>query len=560
MHAGSTRWAAGATAVALLVAVAGCSPGATTAPATPAGTTAPSEGPSQPAQVERLRMAIVGDESTLNPYTYVTGFPGWNLLMLQYDALMHVDEAGQPQPWLAESVEVSEDGTTYTMTLADGVTWNDGTPMTSADVVFTVEYFKANTQSRFTRALRPVESATAPAPDQVVFTLAAPNPSLPLRTLADVPIIPKHVWEAVANPAEHTFPSVTNVGTGPFKIVEYQADQFYRLEANQDYFRGPPAVKEIVLAKFADDAGAIAAIRSGEVDMIVRPIAPEQKDILAGTGEITVLQGPQFTTTMLNWDVTKPPFDRLEVRQAVSLAVDRQDLVDTVYLGNATPGNVGWIHPSSPSFNSAVTTKTDAAAANALLDEIGALDSDGDGVRELDGTPLSVELLTPSSDSLRLRVAELVSEMLRGIGVEAKVAAVEQATWEAKVWPDFDVANGRDYQLAMWGWSAPVQADVGQIAQLVHSDPAIGSINLTGFSDPEADQLAEELGVTGDPTRRTEILNRLQVIIAEQLPFSMLLYPDGAYAFRPAVYDGWVFITGQGVVDKASLLPPDARP
>ncbi|HSW42686.1 MAG TPA: ABC transporter substrate-binding protein [Patescibacteria group bacterium] len=505
-------------------------------------------------------MAIVGDESTLNPYTYVTGFPGWNLLMLQYDALMHVNAEGVPQPWLASAVDVSEDGTVYTITLRDGITWNDGTPMTSADVVFTVEYFKANTQSRFTRALRSVESATAPSPTQVVFTLAAPNPSLPLRTLADVPIIPKHVWEAVANPAEHTFDSVTNVGTGPFRIVEYLPDQFYRLEANPDYFRGAPAVREIVLVKFADDAGTVAALRAGEVDMIVRPIPPEQKAILEGTGEITVIQGPQFTTTMLNWDVTKPPFDRLEVRQAVALAIDRQDLVDTVYLGNATLGNNGWTHPSSPAFNDAVTTKTDVAAANALLDGIGALDGDGDGIRELDGAPLSVELLTPSADSLRLRVAELISEMLRGVGIEVKVAAVEQATWEAKVWPDFDVAKGRDYQLAMWGWSAPVQADTGQISQLVHSDPAVGSINLTGFSDPEADQLAEELGITDDAARRTEILDRLQVIIAEQLPFLMLLYPDGAYAFRPAVYDGWTFITGQGVVDKTSLLPADARP
>ncbi len=545
----------------LLIAVAACSPAASTAPSEPAASTSPTAAPSEaPTQVARLRLGIVGDESTLNPYTYVTGFPGWNLLMLQYDSLMAIDEQGQPQPWLATAIDVSADGATYTLTLADGVTFNDGTPLTSADVAFTVTYFQANTQSRFTRALRGVESVETPSATTVVLKLAGPNPSFPLRTLADVPILPKHVWEAVTNPAEHTFDSVTNVGSGPYKLVEYNSDQFYRFEANADYFRGEPAVKELVVAKFADDAGAVAALRAAEIDMIVRPVAPEQIEILGAEAGITINKGPQFTTTMLNYDTTKFPFDRVEVRQAVSLAVDRQDLADTIYLGGATPGSAGWIHPNSPFFNSAVVTKTDVDAANALLDGINATDTNGDGIRELDGQPLSMEMLTPSNDSLRLRVAELVREMLLQIGIDAKVASVEQATWEAKVWPDFDVSKGRDYQLAVWGWSAPVQADTGQIAQLVHSDPAVGSINLTGFNDAETNQLAEELGVTGDPTRRQAIINRLQEIIADELPFVMLLYPDGAYAYRPDVYDGWIFITGRGIMDKISLLPPEARP
>jgi peptide/nickel transport system substrate-binding protein len=559
MHFGSRRkLTAGVAAAALLFTLLGCAPAAPPTP-TPAPEE-PTPTPVEPAQVERLRMGIITDESTINPWTYVTGTPGWSLLMLQYDALMHINAEGVPQPWLASAVEVSEDGLTYTITLRDGIRWNDGTPMTADDVVFTVEQFREHPMARFTRALRPVVTATAPAPNQVVFTLAAPDPSLPLATLADVPIIPRHIWEDIENPAEHVFPTPTNVGTGPYKIVEYVPDQFYRLEANPDYFRGLPAVKELVVIVFADDVGAIAALRGGGVDMIARSIAPEQRDPLLATGEIEVIEGPLYVSSKLIWDVTRAPFDRLEVRQAVALAIDRQDLADTVYLGRATPGNVGWTHPDSPAFNPAVVTRTDVAEANAILDGIGAADTDGDGIRELDGEPLSVELLTPSGDGLRLRQAELISEMLREIGLRATVAAVERATWEAKVWPEFDVAKGRDYQLAMFGWSAPVMADPGRIADLVHSDPAIGSINLTGFSHPEADELAAALDVTGDPARRTEIINRLQEIIAEQLPFLTLLYPDGLFAYRPDVYDDWVFITGQGIVDKTSLLPPAARP
>jgi peptide/nickel transport system substrate-binding protein len=568
----STRRTRGAIAALGMAAVlAACSPTASPAPpasqpaasqptaSEPATSEAPSQGTGQ---VESLRMAIVGDEGTLNPYTYVTGFPGYNLLMLQYDSLMQVDADGVPQPWLAESVEVSEDGATYTVKLKPDLMFSDGEPLTAADVKFTVDYFKNpdNAQSRFTRATSSVESVEATDDSTVVFTLAGPNPSFPLRALADVPIIPEHVWSSVTTPAEHQFDSPTNIGSGPYTLVEYTPQQFYRFEANPDYFAGPPAVAELVAVQFADDAGTVAALRSGEVDMIVRPVAPEQVALLSAEAGIKINQGPQFTTQMINFDTQKPPFDRAEVRQAISLAVDRQDLVDTIYLGAATVGSAGWIHPQSPAFNPAVTTTHDPAAAAALLDGIGATDSDGDGIRELDGNPLSFEMVAPSNDSLRLRVGELVRGMLQEVGIDAQVASVEQATWEAKVWPDFDVNNGRDYEMAVWGWSAPVQADTGQIASLVHSDPARGSLNLTGFSNPEADALAEELSVTAEGDRRTEILNELQALIADQLPFVLLLCPDGAYAYRSDVYDGWQFITGLGIFDKTSLLPAEARP
>jgi peptide/nickel transport system substrate-binding protein len=508
-----------------------------------------------------VRAAITGDEGTLNPYTYVTGFPGWNLLMLQYDSLMQIDTEGLPQPWLASSVETSEDGLVYSIELVEGVTWHDGEPLTADDVVFTVEYFTNNpAASRFARDLNSVEGAEATGDLSVEITLTAPNPSFPLRALADVPIIPEHIWADVTTPEEHQFDDVSNVGTGPYRITEYSANQSYTLEANADYFRGAPAVDELVLVVFADDAGALAAMNSGEVDVIFGQVAPEQIELLDAQDGVDILQGPEYTNQLLNFDAQLPPFDDVAVRQAMSLAIDRQDLVDTVFLGAATTGNVGWTHPDSPAFNPDIETTYDVAAANTLLDDAGYEDSDGDGIREYDGEPMSFELITPSGDSLRLRSAELVATMLAEIGIQANVAAVEQATWEAQIWPEFDVANGRDYQLGMWGWSAPTQADPGQIAALMHSDPVIGSLNVTGYSSPEADGLIDELRVEGDPDARQELLNELQVLFAEELPFITLLYPDGAYAYNSTVYGGWAFISGQGIVSKLSLLPPDARP
>lgn len=525
--------------------------------AAPAGSAADSAGNGQ---VQRLRVAIIGDESTLTPYTYVTGYPGWNLLTLQYDTLYQLDLNGVPKPWLATDAALSEDGLTVTLTLRDDVTWHDGQPLTAEDIKFTFDYFKANQQGRFTRDLRPVASTAVDDEGRVVVTLSAPAPSLELGTLADVPILPKHIWEGVANPAEHTFEGVTNIGTGPYQLAEYQPEQFYRFTANPDYFAGAPAVAELVAIKFADDAGALAALRGGEVDMIVRPVAPEQIDLLSALPGMKVAQGPLFTTQMLTYDMTKPPFNRLEVRQAMALAIDRQDIIDTVYLGAGTVGSAGWIHPQSPVYNDAVVTETDPERAAQLLEEAGITDSDGDGIRELEGAPLSFEFLVNGSDSLRLRIAELVSQMLKEIGIEASVAAVEQATWEEAVWPGFDVANGRNYDMAMWGWSAPIQADATRIASLVHSDPAIGTSNLSGYQSTQADEIAAAITTEMNPERSAELIRELQTIIAADLPFILLLYPDGAYAYNASVYDGWAFMTGQGVFHKLSFLPEAARP
>ena len=508
-----------------------------------------------------VRAAITGDEGSLNPYTYVTGFPGWNLLMLQYDSLMQIDTEGLPQPWLATSVDVSDEGLVYSLELAEGVTWHDGEAFTAEDVVFTFEFFPANpAASRFARDLNSVESVEATGDLSVEVTLSAPNPSFALRALADVPILPEHIWADVTTPEEHQFEDAANVGTGPYRITEYVANQSYTLEANPDYFRGAPAVDELVLVLFADDAGALAAMNSGEVDVIFGQVAPEQIELLGAQEGIEILQGPEYTNQLIYYDTQLAPFDDVAVRQAISLAVDRQDLVDTVFLGAATVGNAGWTHPDSPAFNPEVETVHDPEAANALLDEAGFTDSDGDGVREFDGEPMSFEMLTPSGDSLRLRSAELVATMLAEVGIEVIVSAVEQATWEEAVWPGFDVTQGRNYEMAMWGWSAPTQADPGQTAALLHSDPVKGSLNLTGFNNPEADELADQLLTEGDEDARQEILNDLQLLIAEEQPFVTLLYPDGAYAYDSTVYGGWTFISGQGIVSKLSLLPADARP
>ncbi len=513
--------------------------------------------PEEPMEPTSLRMAILDTENSLNPYTYRSGYPGWNMLLLQYDTLLQLDTDGVPQPWLASEMDVSDDGMTITFTLRDDVTWHDGEPFTAEDVKFTIEYYLEFEHGRWTRNSRPVESVETDGDYTVIFNMASATPGFELQ-LAETPMLPQHVWEGVDDPDNHVFEE--NIGTGPYKLVETVLDQFYVMEVNEDYFAGKPQRDELVFVQFADTAGSLAALRTNAVDMIVTRATPEQINILSGVEGIDVAQGPEFTTDMINYDVERAPFNNKTVRQAMNLAINRQDLVDTVYLGAASPGSPGWIHPASPMFNDAIETTYDPDAAIALLEEAGITDSDGDGIRELDGSPISFEFLAVGTNALRLRLAELASEMLGEIGIEAVVTSVETSTWEEAVWPGFDVSQGRNYEMSMWGWSSPVQANPLRMWQLLHSSPDFGFLNLTGFANERADELSEALTTEIDPAAQAEILGELQEITADELPFILLLYPDGAYAYWSGVYDGWAFMNGQGVFHKLSFLPEEARP
>ena len=130
---------------------------------------------------------------------------------------------------------------------------------------------------------------------------------------------------------------------------------------------------------------------------------------------------------------------------------------------------------------------------------------------------------------------------------------MEREALVERVWPEFDVSQGRNYQLSMFGWSAPVAAQA-RLGSLMHSDPNIGNLNLSGYGNPEADALIEEAAVTTDEAAREDLLFEVQEIMASDLPLITLFYQDGIYAYRPAAFDAWTFMAGQGIINKNSFV------
>jgi peptide/nickel transport system substrate-binding protein len=496
-------------------------------------------------------MAILADESTVQPYTYVRGYPGWNMLTLIYDTLFVMDADNLPKPWVAREDKVSADGKVHTITLRNDVKWHDGKPLTSADVKFSFEFYQKNTHSRWTPPVRNMTSIETPNETTVVVTLSAPNPAFAIQLMGDVPIIPKHLWESVTEPKKFE----NNIGSGPYKLTEYKPEQFYRFVANPDYFAGRPAVDELVMPVIKEAATIFSSLKTGEIQATVRALAPELVKDFQGNPDLKIQRGPGYAATILQFNNERAPWSKKEVRQAVALAIDTQKLVDTVILGYGTLGNPGWLHPASPFHDPAVKGEYSAAKAQALLDGIGYKDTDNDGIREAAGKKMEGTLLVYSNNPTRIRTAELIAAGLKEIGISLKVTALEPASVDAKVWPDFDVAKGRDFDLAMWGWSAPIQVNVVRTGDLVHSDPKMGSINIGAYKNPAADKLAEELFVTTDPDKQKTLVRQLEALIAQELPFVTLFYEDGTYVYRPAAYDKWIYQKGQGIFHKLSFLP-----
>lgn len=498
-----------------------------------------------------LRMAITQDEGTLTPYSYQTGYPGYELMTLIYDTLYLMDAGLEPQPWLASGTEISADGLTYTVTLKDDLAWQDGEPLTAADVAFTIQYFKDNLLGRFTTAANKVAEVATPNTRTAILTLHAVDATFLANSLTDIPILPEHVWSDVTAPDTMAQP----MGSGPYVLAEYRPDQYYRLEENPNFWGPPPALDTIIAPVIRDQTATFQALQAGEIDVAVRNVSPELVDRFAARDDIEVAQGPGFASTIVIMDVTQGALANPDVRRVMAGAIDYGRLIDVLLLGFGTSGPPGFLPPASPMANPETQEyeRLTPGAAQARLEELGFARNAAGVYADGDGNELAFEFLTYADNPIRLRAAELISQDLRVAGFDITIRTMEREALVERVWPGFDVSQGRNYQMSMFGWSAPVAAQA-RLGSLMHADPAIGNLNLSGYSNPDADRLIDEAAVTTDDEARKAMMFDLQEILAQDLPLITLFYEHGVFAYRPAAYDNWTFMAGQGIINKNSFV------
>lgn len=498
-----------------------------------------------PAAADRLTIALVKDTGPLNIFAQDTaGIDG-----LVYDTLLapspYVDE---PTPWLATAVR-QLDPSTWEVDLRDDVTWQDGEAFDASDVVFSVDYFKKAPTGTYTHHVSDVPeiaSITASSPTKVRLSCAYACPELGTVTLAFLPVIPEHVWSTVP-PDKAKEVTALPIGTGPYRLVSYDANSGYRFEANPEYFAGEPVVRELVMPVIEDPSATFTALRSGQIDATARPLSPELLEEFTGSAELSVLTTAplRFPELRLNYD--RAPFDQPKFRTALSLAVDRQQLLDVVGLGQGRPAAQGYPHPDAPFANPGNSTPYDAAASAALLEELGFTDSDEDGVREGPAGPLEVTIHAKGSEPADVRAAELIAEDLQEVGLGARAEGPDAGSLA-------DLNKSREFDLLIGSIGPHGVADPTQFI-MSHRSGYLWRAPKLPY--PEWDALFERWKSTSTNADRLAVLQQMQTLFNRQPTSIPLYYPDEHWAFQADAFAGWVESPGFGIVHKWSLLPPE---
>jgi peptide/nickel transport system substrate-binding protein len=462
------------------------------------------------------------------------------IALLTQATLIRVNRVtGALEPRLAREWAASPDGLTYTLTLRDDVTFSDGVPFTSADVVFTFQVLNdrqlgSMMTSSFEIDGRPI-TAAADGDHRVRIVFPATfGPGL--EVLDSLPILPRHALEAAYTSGRFAeawglaTPPAEIVGLGPFVLSDYVPGQRLVFRRNPRFFGRPlPHLDEIELQIVPDRNAEVLRLTSGQVDVGYDFARPDDLAMLReaerrGTIRLTDA-GVDIAPEALWFDLAagaphakdRPWLQRDELRKAISLAVDRQAIVDAVYLGAAvpvagpvTPGHGDWYAPD------ANPVRHDAERARALLASIGLVDRDGDGeLEDARGRPARFSILTTKGATARERTVSVIQDQLRRIGLVVDVVSVETGQVIAQ-W------GKGDYDAIYYG----IHFDSVDPARNQEFWMSSGSFHLwnPGQTTPatpweaELDRLMRRESTTIDPAERRRIFRDMQVIFGEHLP------------------------------------------
>lgn len=503
---------------------------------------------------EPLIVLIDNDEGPITPANFNT-FIGFYLVGWVYDPLFARSPDLVPVPALAISATPSEDGLTWEIQLRDDVKWHDGEAFTAQDVVFTYNFLR---EAGRAPNLAAIDTVTANGDHALTITLSTPAPFFLNEGLAGYFILPEHIWKEQVPVSGELSQFQGQIGTGAYRLTEIAPGEAYTFEANPDYFRGPPTVPTIIAKIVKDRTQQFSQLQSGEAAAVLSSVPPAQVEQLAATPDIKIAKGSDFFNYVFYANGSKAPFDQLEVRQAIAKAIDADTLVEVVLLGQGVTLPLSWYHPELP-WATNLPRDFDPEAAKSLLEEAGLTDSDGDGIREFNGEPTAFEVLCDTNNPVEVRSTELIVGWLEDVGISSSQNCLDIDTSVTLIWPNFVAVPNPDYDMAIWGWSSGVQFQQGFLRGLLDGDFGnVGWGNLTGVADPTLDELMAEYVATPDPARTTELSVEIQARIAERLPLIPLMSPSGNFAYRPAAYDGWVYVRGTGIMTIWSFLPASA--
>lgn len=343
---------------------------------------------------------------------------------LTHMALVRLDENGQFQPMVADYS--TDDAKTWTFKIKDGLTWDDGVKVTAEDVKFTIAYINEKekaTNGEKLEAINVIDERTV----QLVYKEANVRALNDLTTLR---ILPKHIFETVDDYAGFT-DAAAAVGCGPYKFVRFDPDAgVIEFAANENYVDSAPNIKNIIVKLFKNTDTMYMALKAEEIDMVYFYAGGVEAGVtedLKASGNLTLsVVKDTSNPVVIVFNNDKAPVNNLAVRQAVAYAIDYDKARELFGSEYSVPSCYGFVPAGTNGYIETETLVRDLNKAAAMLSEVGAVDSNGDGIVELDGKPLEIELLIRSDKPVYARVGELLQSNLAeaGIGVTFKTVDV----------------------------------------------------------------------------------------------------------------------------------------
>lgn len=479
---------------------------------------------------EAFVIALSDNISTLDPIGSPTvDAASERVRVLMFNSLVRKNEKFEYVPEVASEITHSEDGLVYTFVLREGITFHNGSTLTSEDVKYTLDTLLASNSGKAASffegsgATRQayIASVEARDPQTVEIRLNKFLPSL-LPNLVTIGIIPKGTADTQKdNP----------VGSGPFRFSSFdRTQQVLDLEAHSDYWQGAPNIRRVRVRVIGDANALQAELRSGRVDLTPLPtnLTPDALNTLAQDPNLKVEQFAGANIAYLGFNVQSAPLDNVRVRQAIAYAIDREALIKSLLLGQAKLAH-SILPEESWAYSAGQSYSYDPEKARQLLDQAGFRDPDGDGPRMRFSKPIVFKI--SSGSAATSQVAGVIQNNLQQVGIPVEITTLEFNSLLS------DLRNGQ-YQMTYSRWVGGNQdplflKDLFATSEVPTQDRA--GRNRSRYSNRELDRVLEEAVNTPEKEKARPLYVQAQEIISRELPMLPLWYPANMVVARKSV-------------------------
>jgi len=480
--------------------------------------------PGKPAYGDTIITASIGEASNLIPIL-AGDAASHDISGHVYNGLVKYDKNLNIVGVLAKSWEISTDNLSIIFHLRKDVKWQDGTPFTAHDVLYTYKIIvDPKTPTPYSGDFKPVKEAKVI--DDYTFKVTYEKPFAPALQSWSVGMLPRHLLEGTDITTSHLIRKP--IGTGPYIFKEWISGDRIVLTANNNYFEGKPFIERRITRVIPDLATMFLELKRYTIDMMgLTPLqALKQTDYPGFKREFSKYRYLGFSYVYLGYNLKHKVFGDRRVRKAIAHAINKQEIIDGILLGQGVEAT-GPYKPDMWAYNGNVRRyEHSKEKALALLHEAG-FEKHEDGILVKDGKPFEFTILVNQGNDVRIRTAELIQKRLRDVGIIVKIRTIEWATFVN------EFIDKRNFEAVILGWSFGPEPDLFDVWHSSKQGPK--EFNFISFENKEVDELIMKARHTMDQEERRKCYFRIQEILADEQPYTFLFIPYSLVAVHKRI-------------------------